>query len=66
MHPEIVARIAVKALGTEYRGELGMQYLDRDSAVMLYIFREVHRRHASRTELALDPVSAVKGRLELR
>ena len=46
-----------KALRPEDRGELRMQQLDRDLAMVLQILREIHRRHPTRTKLALDGVA---------
>ena len=44
-------------LGAEDGGELGVQHLERDLAVVLEVVGEVHRRHAARAELALDAVA---------
>ncbi len=45
-------------LGAERCGQLGMQDLDGDSAAVLGILGEVHRRHTAPAELALDAVAA--------
>ena len=45
-----------EALAAERRGELGMEDLDGDVAVVLEVAREVDRRHAAAAELALDAV----------
>ncbi len=34
-----------------------MQHLDRNLAMVLDVFREIHRRHATRAKLALDRVA---------
>ena len=46
-----------EALGADDGGELGAQDLDGDLAVVLEVLGEVHRGHAARAELALDPVA---------
>src|SRR6185437_5948348 len=46
-----------KAFGPENRRELGVQHLDRDLAMVLEIFREIHRCHTARAKLALDAVT---------
>ena len=46
-----------KPLGADHRGEFRSQHLDRDLTVVLEILRQVHRRHAPLTELALDAVA---------
>ena len=51
-------------LGAECRGEIGVQHLDRDLAVVLEVVREVDRGHAARAELALDAVAVGEGRAE--
>src|SRR5690242_14295621 len=50
-----------ESLGTEYGSELGFENLDCDFAVMLEVGGEIHRRHAPRTELALDSVTVGEG-----
>ncbi len=44
-------------LGADHRRELRPEHLDRDSAPMLEIFREVDRGHAALAQLALDAVA---------
>ncbi len=46
-----------KALGTEHGGELGLENLNRDLAVVLHVVGEVDRGHAAGAELALDRVA---------
>src|SRR6185437_14289072 len=43
-------------VSAEYGRQFRLQYLDRDVAVVLDIVREVHVRHTTLTELALDRV----------
>src|SRR5687768_8562214 len=54
-----------KPLGTEHRGELRVQDLDRDFAAVADVLREVHRRHSSGADLALDRVPLRERRGEL-
>ena len=51
-------------LCTQHGGELGLQHLERDVAIMLEIVREIYRRHAAGAELALDLVAAGEGGVE--
>ena len=50
--------LALKSLGTERRGKLGVEHLERDRAVVPHVLCEVDRRHAASTELSLDRVAA--------
>jgi len=47
-------------------GELGMEHLERDVAVVLDVVGEVDRGHPSRPELALDTITVGEGRSEAR
>ena len=49
--------LAQEPLGTDDRGELGLQDLDGDLAVVLEILREIDGGHAARAELALDAIA---------
>ena len=49
--------LALEALGAERGGELGVQDLERDRAVVLQVLREVDRGHAPTAERALDRVA---------
>ncbi len=49
-------------LGSEHRGEFGLQDLDRDLAVVLQVLGEVDRGHSARTEFALDAIAVGEGR----
>ena len=51
-------------LGAEHGGELGLQDLDRDLAVVLEVLGQVDRGHPALAELALDPVAVGEGRGE--
>ena len=51
--------------GAEDGGELGLQHLQRDVAIMLYIVREVDRGHAAHAELALNGVTPGQRRVQL-
>ena len=53
-----------KPFGAEYSGELWSQHLDRDLALVLEVLGEVHGRHATFTESALDPVAVGESRGE--
>ena len=50
-----------EALGAEHGGELGLQDLEGDLAVVLEVLGEVDRRHAALAELALDAVAIGEG-----
>ena len=45
-------------LGTENRGQLGLEDLQRDVAVVLEVRGEIDRGHPAGAELALDGVPA--------
>ena len=51
-------------LGAEHRGELGLEELERDLAIVLQVGAQIHRRHAALTEMALDAVAAREGRVQ--
>jgi hypothetical protein len=53
-----------KPFGAEDRRELCVQDVYGNLAMMFEILREIDSRHATRTELTLDAVSAVQRRLE--
>ena len=53
--------LAQEPLGTDDRGELGMQHLDGDLAVVLEVLRQVDGGHAAPAELALDQVAVGQG-----
>src|SRR5438445_12794914 len=55
---------AQKSVGTERRGELGSQHLDRDRPVVLQVLREVYGSHAATTELPVDVVATGEGGAE--
>ncbi len=46
-----------EALGAEHGGQLRLEDLDRDLAVVLEILRQVDRGHAAGAEFALDAVA---------
>ena len=50
--------------GSSVVSQMRFQDLDRYSTVVLLVEREVDRRHAAGTELALDAVAAREGRVE--
>ncbi len=52
-------------VAAEAHGELGMQSLERDRTVVPEILREVHRRHAASTQLALNGVAVAQGAPQL-
>ena len=49
--------LAQEPLGAQRRGELGVQHLERDGAVVPQVVREVDRGHAAAAELALELVA---------
>jgi len=53
-----------EAVGAEDGGELGLQHLERDPAVVLEVLGEVNGGHAAGAELALDAVAALEGRVQ--
>ena len=56
--------LAQEALRAERGGELGVQHLERDLAVVLEVVREIDRGHAPAAELALERVAVGQGGLE--
>jgi len=50
-----------EAVATEDGGQLGLEDLDRDLAVVLQVFGEVDRGHAARADLMLDAVAVLEG-----
>jgi hypothetical protein len=49
--------LAQEPLGADDRGEFGPQHLDGDLLPVLEVVREIHRRHAPGTQLALEAVA---------
>ena len=56
------ADLAQEALGAERGGELGVEHLERDRAVVLEVVREIDRGHAAAAELALEHVAVTESR----
>ena len=54
--------LPVKALRAERRRELGVENFEGDRSLVFEIAREVDRGHSAPTQLALDRVTARKGR----
>jgi hypothetical protein len=54
------ADLALEALGSEARGQLGMKHLERHGAPVLEIAREEDRGHAAAPELALEGVAVTE------
>ena len=54
--------LAEEALGAERGGELGMEHLERDRAVVPEVLGQVDGGHAAAAELALDAVAVGEGR----
>ena len=52
------ADLSQEPLGADSGTELRVQHLDRDVATVSEVVREVHRRHAAASQLALDAVAA--------
>ena len=70
LQPRREPDLPLETLGTERRGQLRVEHLERHRPVMLEIPSEIHRRHAASAELALDHVAvcqrcAVLGELTL-
>ena len=65
LQPGGEADLALEALGAERVGQLGVQHLERDGAVVPDVVREIDRRHAAAAELALDRVVAGETCLKL-
>jgi len=57
--------LAQETLAAERRGEVCVERLERDVAAVFYVVREIHRRHATDAELALDAVAVSECRAEL-
>ncbi len=49
--------LAQEALRAHRLGNDGLKYLDRDRPMMAEVLGQVHDRHATSTDLALDPVA---------
>ena len=58
--------LAQEALGAQGVTEVGMQNLEGDRAVVTEVMRQVNRRHAPVTKLALDGIARRQALLELR
>lgn len=52
--------LATEPVGAERRGERGTEHLEGHAALMLEVEREVHRGHATMTELALEHVPVLQ------
>ena len=48
-------------LGADHRGEVRMEHLDGDLAVVFEVVRQPDRGHAAGAELALDAIAAGEG-----
>ncbi len=57
LEPGGEADLALEALGAERRGELRVEQLEGDRAVVLEVRREPDRGHAAASELALERVA---------
>ena len=60
-HPDL----ALEPLGAERGGELGVEHLERDRAVVLEVARQEDRRHPAAAELPLEGVVGAEPGLEL-
>ena len=65
LEPGGEADLAEEALGAEGGGELGVEDLEGDGAVVLEVLGEEDGGHATAAELALERVAAAKPCLEL-
>jgi hypothetical protein len=61
LQPSGESDLSEKPVAAEAHGELGMQSLERDRPVVSQVMREVHRRHAASTQLALNRVAVAQG-----
>ncbi len=52
-------------LGSDDRGQLRLQHLERDLPLVLDVIGEVDRGHPALAELALDAVAPLEGRVQL-
>jgi len=59
------ADLAEKSLHAEHCGEVGVEDLERDRAVVLEIMGEKDSRHATGADAALHGVATVESALEL-
>ena len=57
LEPRGEADLALEALGAEHMGQLGVQHLERDRAVVPEVLRQVDHGHATPAELELDTVT---------
>ena len=53
-----------EALGAERRGQIGVEQLERDGAIVFGVARQVHGRHAATPKLALEEVPTLKRALQ--
>jgi hypothetical protein len=53
-----------ESLGPKRSGQIGVEHLERNQAVVLQVMRQIHHGHAPVAELALDGVAVVQGRLQ--
>ena len=60
-HPDLPQ----EAFRTQGRGELRVEHLERHLTVVLKVAREVHDRHATVPDLALDGVTVLQNRREM-
>jgi hypothetical protein len=49
-----------EALGTDDRGQLGLEDLERDLTLVLEVVGQLHGRHSALVELTLDRVAALQ------
>jgi len=49
--------LAEEPLAAEPGGDLGVEHLESDGAIVLEVLGQVDRGHATGTEIALDPVA---------
>lgn len=60
-HPNL----AEEPLASQHLGQLGLQYLERDVAIVLQVARQIDHGHSTMADLALDRVPAPEGGREL-
>jgi hypothetical protein len=55
---------AEETVGSDHRGQRGLEHLHRDLAPVLQIGGEIHGRHAALAQLALDAIAALESRVQ--
>ena len=56
--------LSQEPFGPDHCGQFRLEHLERDLPLVLQIVGEIHRGHAALTELALDLVATLEGRVQ--